>query len=162
MLGESFRSDLARPGIALYGANPFRQAPNPVEPVVTVKGRILQLRRVDAGASVGYGASFVADRPMRIAVVGVGYADGYLRSLSNCGIAEVAGSRVPVVGRVSMDLICLDVSAVPEDSVAAGDWATLIGGNVTLEEVAALAGTINYEVLTALGARLERIYLDEA
>ena len=161
LLGEGLKSDLARAGIALYGANPFRRTPNPVAPVVTVKGRIVQLRDIAAGASVGYGASFVADSGMRLAVVGVGYADGYLRSLSNCGIAEVAGQRVPVVGRVSMDLVCLDVTAIKRDAVAEGDWATLIGGSVTLEEVAALAGTINYEVLTALGDRLERRYIGD-
>jgi len=158
LLGDGYRSDLARPGIALYGANPFRRAPSPVEPVVTVRARILQIRDVEAGASVGYGASFVAGAPLRIAVIGVGYADGYHRSLSNCGIAAVAGRRVPVVGRVSMDLVCLDVTAIPRDELAVGDWATTIGGPVPLEEVAALAGTISYELLTALGPRLERIY----
>jgi len=161
MLGHAFTGDLARPGIALYGANPFRRAPSPVEPVVTLRAQILKLRDIDAGATVGYGASFVADTKMRVAVVGIGYADGYHRSLSNCGIAEVTGRRVPVVGRVSMDLVCLDVTELARDGVAEGDWATMIGGSVTLEEVAALAGTINYEILTALGPRLERRYLND-
>lgn len=161
LLGGQFQSDLARPGIALYGGNPFRREPSPVEPVVTLKARILQLRDVTAGATIGYGASFVSDGKMRVATIGIGYADGYLRSLSNCGIAEVAGRRVPVVGRVSMDLIGLDVSALPRDQVVEGGWATLIGRGVALEEVAALAGTINYELLTALGKRLDRIYLED-
>jgi len=161
LLGEGFRGDLARPGIALYGGNPFKREAGPVEPVVALKACILQLRDIRAGTSIGYGASFVADTAMRVVTVGVGYADGYLRSLSNCGIAAVAGRRVPVVGRVSMDLSCLDVTGVPRDEVAEGDWATLIGGGISLEEVAALAGTINYELLTALGDRLERTYLED-
>jgi alanine racemase len=159
LLGERFQSDVSRPGIALYGANPFLRAPNPVEAVVTVRGRILQIRDVEAGAAVGYGASYTAAAAMRIAVVGIGYADGYHRSLSNCGIADVAGQRVPVVGRVSMDLVCLDITSLARDRVAEGDWATMIGGDVSLEEVAALAGTINYELLTSLGRRLERVYV---
>jgi len=161
LLGAEFRSDLARPGIALYGGNPFRREDTPVEPVVTLKARILQLRDIGRGVTIGYGAGFVAEGRMRVATLGIGYADGYLRSLSNCGIAEVAGRRVPVVGRVSMDLVCLDVSAVPRAEVHEGDWATLIGGGVTLEEVAALAGTINYELLTSIGNRIERIYLED-
>jgi alanine racemase len=161
LLGREFQGDLARPGIALYGGNPFRRAPSAVEPVVTLKGRILQLRDIAPGTAVGYGASFVAGDAMRVATVGIGYADGYFRSLGNCGIAEISRRRVPLVGRVSMDLICFDVTAIPRDEVAEGDWATLIGGSIALEEVAALAGTINYEVLTALGDRYERVYLDD-
>ncbi|MDX1563496.1 MAG: alanine racemase C-terminal domain-containing protein, partial [Gammaproteobacteria bacterium] len=158
-LGREYCGGLARPGIALYGGNPFRREPSPIEQVVTVKAKILQLRELKAGEPVGYGASFVAEAPTRVAVVALGYADGYLRSLSNCGVAEIAGQRVPVVGRVSMDLVCLDVTALPRSAVAEGDWATMIGGLVGLDEVAALAGTIHYELLTSLGARLERVYV---
>jgi alanine racemase len=154
-------SDLARPGIALYGGNPFIRGSSDVAPVVAVKALILQLRDIGAGTNIGYGASFVANSKMRVATVGIGYADGYLRSLSNCGIAEVAGQRVPVVGRISMDLVCLDVTALPRDAVTEGDWATMIGGSVPLDEVAALAGTISYELLTSIGARLERVYINE-
>jgi alanine racemase len=156
--GERYASDLARPGVALYGSNPFADKPSPVEPVVTVRGRILQIREIEAGTSVGYDATFVATRRTRLAVVGVGYADGYLRSLSNRGIATVAGRRVPVAGRVSMDLTCLDVTDLGQNAVAPGDWATLIGGDVPLDEVAMLAGTNSYELLTRLGPRLERRY----
>jgi alanine racemase len=156
--GERFASDLARPGVTLYGANPFVGRPSPVEPVVTVRGRILQIREIEPGTSVGYDATFVARRPTRLAVVGVGYADGYLRSLSNRGIAAVAGRRVPVAGRVSMDLTCLDITEVPQAAVAVGDWATLIGGEAPLDEIAVLAGTNAYEILTRLGRRLERRY----
>lgn len=161
LLGEDFCSDLARPGLALYGGNPFRREERTIEPVVAVKGRILQLRDIGAGTSIGYGATFVADGKMRVATVAIGYADGYLRSLSNCGIVEVAGQRTPVVGRISMDLVCIDVTALPRNAVTEGDWATMIGGSVSLEEVAALAGTIGYELLTALGSRLERVYLED-
>lgn len=161
-LGGDFKSDLARPGIALYGGNPFHREASPVESVVTVRARILQLRDISPGTSVGYGASFVAETGLRIATVALGYADGYLRSLGNCGIGEVSGRRVPVIGRVSMDFVCLDVSEIPREAVREGDWATLIGGSVTIDEVAALAGTISYELLTALGDRLERVYSPEA
>lgn len=156
--GKRFASDLARPGVTLYGANPFADRASPVEPVVTVRGRILQIREIEPGTSVGYDATFVATRRTRLAVVGVGYADGYLRSLSNRGIAAVAGRRVPVAGRVSMDLTCLDITELERDAVAVGDWATLIGGEVPLDEVAVLAGTNAYEILTRLGRRLERRY----
>ena len=156
--GKRFASDLARPGVTLYGANPFADRQSPVEPVVTVLGRILQIREIDVGASVGYDATFVAERRTRLAIVGIGYADGYLRSLSNRGVAVVAGRRVPVAGRVSMDLTCLDITDVEPNSVAIGDWATLIGGAVPLDEVAVLAATNSYELLTRLGRRLERRY----
>jgi alanine racemase len=156
--GKRFASDLARPGVMLYGANPFVGRPSPVEPVVTVRGRILQVREIEAGTSVGYDATFVAQRRTRLAVVGIGYADGYLRSLSNRGIGAIAGRRVPVAGRVSMDLTCLDISDLAASAVKAGDWATLIGGEVPLDEVAVLAATNAYELLTRLGPRLERRY----
>jgi len=160
LLGDGFQSDLARVGIALLGGDPFLDRPSEIEPVVTVRARILQIREIGPGETIGYGASFAADAPMQIAVVGLGYADGYLRSLGNSGVAEVAGQRVPVVGRVSMDLVTLDVSSLDPGSFSEGDWATMIGGSISLEELAALAGTINYELLTSLGARLKRIYLD--
>lgn len=156
---DDFKSDLARPGVALFGGNPFDQVPSPVEAVVTLRARIVQVRTVRAGQTIGYGATFTADRDMRTAIVGIGYSDGYMRSLGNCGIAEVNGRRVPVVGRVSMDLLCLDVSGI--DGVAADDWAVMIGSSISLEELAALAGTINYELLTALGPRLQRVYHGE-
>jgi alanine racemase len=161
LLGGEYCSDLARPGIGIYGGNPFRVHASPVEPVVTVRARVLQLRDVAAGTSIGYGASFVAETGMRIATLAVGYADGYPRSLSNCGVAIVAGRRVPVVGRVSMDLICVDVTALGRDEVAIGDWATLVGEGIAIDELATLAGTISYEILTSLGSRPERVYLDD-
>ncbi|HLF12899.1 MAG TPA: alanine racemase [Gammaproteobacteria bacterium] len=153
------RGDLVRPGIALYGGNPFSDRDNPMERVVTLKARILQIREVDEGLTVGYGATYGVGPPARLAVLGVGYADGYPRALSNLGVASVGGRRVPVVGRVSMDLICVDVSALPASEVRTGDWVELFGADVTLDEVAEAAGTISYEILTRLGPRLHREYL---
>jgi alanine racemase len=154
------RGDLARPGIALYGGNPFSDRPNPMEAVVTLTAPIHQLHDVGEPATVGYGATYVANPPARIAVVGIGYADGYPRSLGNGGTAAVAGQRVPVVGRVSMDLIALDVASLPRDAVRVGDAAELIGPTVGIDEVAAAAGTISYEILTGLGSRLVREYVE--
>lgn len=154
------RGDLVRPGIALYGGNPFAARPNPMERVVTLKARILQIREVDEALTVGYGATYGAGPPARLATLGIGYADGYPRALGNVGAAAVAGKRVPLVGRVSMDLLCIDVSALPLDSVRAGDWVELIGPTIALEQIATEAGTINYEILTRLGRRLHREYVE--
>lgn len=161
-LGPAFHYDLARPGIALYGANPTPGKPHPLHPVVHLRGRIVQLREIDSDEAVGYGAAFRARRPSRIATVPVGYADGYLRSLSNKGTAVVAGMDVPLVGRVSMDLITIDVSDVPPDAVAVGDTVDLLGGGVSLDDAAERAGTIGYELLTALGRRYHRSYRQPA
>ncbi|MEM9385736.1 MAG: alanine racemase [Pseudomonadota bacterium] len=159
LLGAATRGDLVRPGIALYGANPFDARPHPMREVARVYGRVLQVRTVGAQGSVGYGGAFTAAPGARLATVGVGYADGYRRELGNRAQASVAGVRVPVVGHVSMDLLTLDVSAVPEAEVGPGARATLIGGEVPLEEVALAAHTIPYEMLTGLGPRLPRLYL---
>lgn len=152
------RGDLVRPGIALYGGNPFSDRPNPMEPVVTLAGRILQIREIASPEPVGYGATYVASPPARLAVVGVGYADGYPRCLGNRAAAAVRGTRVPVVGRVSMDLVCVDVGGLPAGSVRVGDEVELMGATVGLDEVAEAAGTISYEILTGLGRRLVRHY----
>jgi alanine racemase len=158
LLGAEYRGDLVRPGIALYGGNPFSDRPNPMEPVVTLGARVLQIREIAAPAPVGYGATYLASPPARLAVVGVGYADGYPRCLGNRGQAAVRGVRVPVVGRVSMDLLCVDVGALPAGTVREGDEVELIGPTVALDEVAETAGTISYEILTGLGRRLTRRY----
>jgi alanine racemase len=160
LIDAAHRGDLARPGIALYGGNPFSDRPNPMEAVVTVTAPILQLHDVVEAEPVGYGATYVANPPARIAVVGIGYADGYPRNLGNNAAAAVQGRRVPVVGRVSMDLLSLDVGALPRESVAVGDAVELIGPTVGVDEVAAAAGTISYEILTGLGARLAREYVE--
>jgi alanine racemase len=153
-LGPDYCLDLVRAGAALFGVNPIPGAANPMRQVVTLRARILQVREIDAGESVGYGAAFSASRPMRIAVVPVGYADGYLRSLGGRAHAWVGGRSVPVVGRVSMDMITLDVSSLPDARV--GDEVELLGEQVTVDTLAAAAGTIGYEILTALGPRYHR------
>jgi alanine racemase len=159
LLGPEYCGDLARCGIGLYGGNPFIDRDNPMQPVVTMRARILELRTVDRAVTVGYGATYAAEPPARLAVVGVGYADGYRRCLGNRAVAAVNGTRVPVVGRISMDLLCLDVSAVATQDLRVGQWVELIGTAVPLDEVAAVAGTISYEILTGLGTRLQREYV---
>jgi len=160
LLDGAHRGDLGRPGIALYGGNPFASRPNPMEAVATLTAPILQIRDIAEPATVGYGATYVATPPARIAVVGIGYADGYPRNLGNVGTAAVRGRRVPVVGRVSMDLLTVDVGAVPQDEVHVGDAVELIGPTVGVDEVAAAAGTISYEILTGMGRRLVREYVE--
>ena len=159
-LGRDYHFDLGRPGVALYGVNPTPAAPNPMRPVVRLQARILQIRAIDAPQTVGYGADHRATGPARIATVAAGYADGYLRSISSRGHAWVAGQRVPVVGRVSMDLIALDVTGVAPEAVRPGDWAELLNAEQPVDALAREAGTIGYEVLTSLGARYHRVYLD--
>jgi len=157
-LGPEFHFDLARTGVALYGVNPLPGRPNPMSQVVSLQGKILQVRNVDTPQTVGYGATHRIKKPGRIATVGVGYADGYLRSLSNCGSGFLGGCHVPLVGRVSMDLITFDVSDVPEKDVHPGAFVELLGQNVTVDNVAEAAGTIGYEILTSLGSRYHRVY----
>lgn len=154
-LGGDFASNLARPGCALYGINPTPGRPNPMRPVVRLEAPVLQVREIPAGAGVGYGATWAAARPTRVATVAAGYADGYLRSLSGRAMADFRGRPVPLIGRVSMDLTTFDVTDLPE--IAPGDRLTLIGGpGCSPDDVAARAGTIGYEILTSLGARYAR------
>ncbi|MCE2920381.1 MAG: alanine racemase [Roseomonas sp.] len=156
-LGSDYASDLARPGCALYGINPTPGRPNPMRQVVRLEAPILQIRDIPAGASVGYGASFVAARPSRIATIAVGYADGYLRCLSGQSVAAYRDMILPVVGRVSMDLITLDVTDAP--GITPGETVQLIGGAApSPDDLAARAGTIGYEILTSLGDRYRRDY----
>ncbi len=155
-LGADFASDLARPGAALYGINPTPGQPNPMRPVVRLWARVLQIRDVPEGEGVGYNATWRAKRPSRIATAGIGYADGWHRSLSNRGGAVFDGRPVPLVGRVSMDLTTYDVTDHP--GISAGDRLELIGPSCTPDAVAAEAGTNGYEVLTSLGRRFQRLY----
>ncbi|MEQ8371160.1 MAG: alanine racemase [Alphaproteobacteria bacterium] len=157
-LGRPYHFDMARPGVALYGVNPQPGRPNPMEQVVGIKARILQLREIDRGQTVGYGATFSAARPSRIATLAAGYADGFPRSLSGHSVVHIAGRVAPVAGRVSMDLITVDVSGLPADSVVPGGWANLTGPEHDLDALAADAGTIAYELLVGLGQRFERRY----
>jgi alanine racemase len=158
-LGTAFHFDLTRPGAALYGVNPFTDRSNPMRQVVSLKAKIIQTRHVDTGDTVGYGATHRFTRPARLAVVGAGYADGLFRSLGNRGIAYIGEQRVPVVGRVSMDLITLDVSEVATERAQPGAWVDLIGPRHPVDELARDAGTIGYEILTSLGRRYRRRYI---
>ena len=155
-LGDATYFDLVRPGAALYGINPTPGRPNPMKSVVELTGRVVQIRAVAREQTIGYGATWTARRNSRIAVAAVGYANGLLRAGSAGdehpgGAAIVAGKRCPIVGRISMDLLMLDITDLPDGAVRRGDFATLIGGELSIDEVAAAAGTIGYEVLTRLG-----------
>ncbi len=158
--GPDMALDLVRPGIALYGVDPIERpaAENPLHPVVEWQSRILQIREIDASEAVGYGATFRAERRTRLATVSVGYADGYLRSFSNRAYGAIDGVRVPLAGRVSMDLLTFDITDLPPDAVREGDELELAGATVTVGELASWGGTIGYEVLTRLGSRLDRRY----
>jgi len=156
-LGQDFASDLARPGAALYGINPVPGRPNPMRPVVTLRARVLAVRNVPTGTSVGYNATWIARRPSRIATVAIGYADGYFRGLAGRASACFDGRPVPLVGRVSMDLTTFDVTDHPD--VQTGRWLQVLGPQVTPDDLAAAAGTNGYEVLTSLGRRFHRTYL---
>lgn len=159
LLDGRFAGDMARLGIALYGGQPYLDGMPPLKPVLRVQSRILQVHEIEPGTTVGYGATFTAQSRMRIATVGTGYADGYPWSLANRGVASSGGHRLPVVGRVSMDLITLDVTGVPSEFVQPGCMVDLIGPDISLEEVAERAGTINYEILTRLSQRARREFL---
>ncbi|MGB7075567.1 MAG: alanine racemase, partial [Xanthobacteraceae bacterium] len=157
-LGDSGHFDLARPGAALYGVNPTPGRSNPMQSAVELSGRILQLRSVARDDTVGYDATWTAKRASRIAVIALGYADGLMRAGSGTdqrpgGTMIVAGQRCPIVGRISMDLVCADVTDLPDGRVHRGNQAILIGGEIGIDELAAAAGTIGYEVLTRLGLR---------
>jgi alanine racemase len=162
-LGDAAHFDLARPGAALYGVNPTPGRPNPMKSVVELTGRIVQIHSVARDQTIGYGATWTAPRLSHIAVVALGYADGLLRAGSSSdqhsgGAAIVAGTQCPIVGRISMDLIMLDITDVPEHAVRRGDFATMIGGELSIDDVAGAAGTIGYEILTRLGPRCHLIY----
>ena len=162
-LGAPFQFDMVRPGAALYGVNPTPEADNPMQPVVELKARIAQIRNIERGESVGYGGTWTARRPTRLAIVSAGYADGYFRAGgSNDGTrgaeVKVAGKRCPVAGRISMDLMAVDVTDLPHNAARRGHMATLIGEGITVDELAHHFGTIGYEVLTSLGPRYARIH----
>jgi len=156
--------DMVRPGIMLYGLEPFPGASYlaDIRPAMTLKSRIVFLKEVPPGASVSYGRTFVAGRRTRIATVPIGYGDGYPRALSNRGKALVRGKRARIVGNICMDQLMLDVTHV--EGVRVGDEVVLIGEQgderITAEELASLAGTINYEIVTSLNGRIPRVYKD--
>ena len=157
-LGREFHFDLVRPGAALYGVNPQPDRFNPMRQIVRLSSRILQVREVDRGQPVGYGATHVMDAPGRLATVAVGYADGWLRALSQRGSGRLGGKRVPLLGRVSMDLAVFDVSGVDPSLAKPGGFIELLDEDYGVDSVAADAGTVGYEILTSLGRRYHRIY----
>jgi alanine racemase len=162
-LGPQFQFDLVRPGAALYGINPTPEADNPMQPVVELKARIVQVRNIDRGETVGYGGTWSARRPTRLAIVSAGYADGYFRAASASDGTRgaeviVAGKRCPIAGRVSMDLMAVDVTDLDKTAARRGHMVTLIGEGITVDELAHHFGTIGYEVLTSLGRRFARVY----
>ncbi|HUK06973.1 MAG TPA: alanine racemase [Stellaceae bacterium] len=157
-LGPDFHFDLVRPGAALYGLNPVPGTSNPMAQVVSLKGKILQVRDVDRGESVGYGARHRMNRGGRIATVAVGYADGWLRASSERGAGRIGGHEAPIVGRISMDLMTLDVTAIDPGLTQPGAMMDLIDSKNTVDRVAERASTIGYEILTALGRRYHRVY----
>ena len=172
LLGSDYHFDLTRPGIALYGGEAVNGLANPMRPVVTAEARIIQVRTAKAGESVGYGRALQLTRDSRLAVVSAGYADGYLRSQSSGGVplrqvvpeggyGFLAGRKIPIAGRITMDLTIFDVTDLPENAVRAGDYVELFGKNVLVDDVARSAGTIGYEILTSIGLRHERRYLYE-
>lgn len=158
-LGADYHFALARPGAALYGLKPHNSAANPMAQVVRLQGKILQVRDVDTPMTVGYGAAHRVTGKARIATVGIGYADGYRQSLTNRGHAYLGDTRVPVVGRVSMDLIALDVSQAPAALAVPGALVDLLGPHHDADALAAEAQTIGYEILTGLGRRFHRVYV---
>lgn len=159
LLGPDYHFDMVRPGAALYGVAPSGNAPNPMAQTVHLQGRILQLHDVDSPMTVGYGATYPVPRKGKIATVSVGYADGYLRALSNRGSARIGAVRVPVVGRVSMDLITLDVTDAAPELVHPGAFVDLLDPIHTVDALGKEAGTNGYEILTGLGTRYARRYI---
>jgi alanine racemase len=164
MLEKEFHFDLVRPGYALYGGQAAEQRA-PVQPVVRVSARILQVQDIPAGGRVGYSATYRAASPRRIATIAAGYADGVFRHASSSGVetggaVAIRGKLAPVVGRVSMDLITVDVTDVGDPAPVRGDFVDLIGPDLPLEAVGLAAKSLGYEVLTRLGARFHRHYVD--
>ncbi len=158
-LKPEFHFQLARPGCALYGINPTESS-NPMRHVATLSTPIMQIRTAERADTVGYSATYRIPSGARLAIAQLGYADGYLRALSNVGHAVVCGARVPIAGRVSMDMIVLDISSLSERALAHATCADFISAELPVDAVAAAAHTIGYEVFTRIGARVKRVYVN--
>jgi len=156
-LGADYHFDQVRPGAAIYGINVQNASLNPMQGTVTLKVRILQIRSAGKGETVGYGANYRVSTPSKLATISAGYADGILRSFTGGGAVYIQGQKCPVVGRVSMEAITVDVSRITA-ALHAGEWAEIIGEHQTVDDVAKASKTIGYEILTALGRRYKRIY----
>lgn len=162
-LGAEFCLDIIRPGVALFGGNPFDARPNPMSAVAHIYAPILQIRNLMPGETVGYACAWRAERPTRTAILGIGYGDGYPRSLGSPGRDSpaqvmIGGGFAPVIGHVSMDMIVVDVTDIGDEFCRPGVRAEVMGDNVTVDEIAAWAGTVPYEILTRLGSRFARLY----
>ena len=153
-LGRDYSFDLVRPGLALYGGTPRPEAIGYIHQVAFPEAEVVQRRKIRAGESCGYGATWTAPADTEAAIVNIGYADGYLRCFAGSGSASASGKPLPLIGRVSMDLVALDTSALPD--LAEGDWVTL---DYDLPEAAEASGLSQYELLTGLSERLERRWL---
>jgi alanine racemase len=157
-LGQRYHYDLARPGAALYGINPTPAAPNPMLPVVRLQAKVIQTRSLEKGTGVGYGHIFRAAGPLSAATISLGYADGWHRCAASAAWFE--NVRLPFLGRVSMDSIILDISALPPGRLGEGDLVELLGRSQSVDDAASHAGTIGYEILTSLGHRFHRRYVN--
>ena len=157
-LGKDFHFDVARPGISIYGVNPTPNEKNPMTPVVTLKARIVQVRTTKKGETIGYGETYRTSNQTKIATAAIGYADGFSRSLSNNTCGYIDDKKVPLVGRISMDLITFDITSIPEGEGLIGQWIELIGKHRTVDQIANEVGTIGHEILTSLGQRFHREY----
>ena len=157
-LGGDFLFDMVRIGAALYGVNPVPGRPNPMQQAVRLRAKILQVRDVDRGETVGYGAAHRIEQPTRIATIAMGYADGWLRSSSHRGSAHIAGKPAPVVGQISMDLLTLDVTGHDPATLIPGTYVDMLDERYGVDDAALAAQTIGYEILTALGTRFHRVY----
>jgi alanine racemase len=162
-LGSAYHFDVVRPGIAMYGGRAHEDKPNPMRAVVRLNAKILQVKEVPAGETIGYGAIYKVQRSSRIATIACGYADGFLRALSvatgKAGpVGYIGDYPVPIVGRVSMDFINVDVTDVPEELTRRGGWVEVMGQRVTVDDLTDKAGTIGYELLSRLGPRVLRVY----
>jgi alanine racemase len=160
-LGHDYLFDMVRPGMALYGGKPIPSRANPYRTVVLLTSQVLQLRHLAAGETVGYSATFAARRPTTVAIVAFGYADGIIRASGTKGRAAIGGVLVPFAGRISMDLLALDVTDVPQHALHRGAEVEFLGDTISLDDAARAAGTITHEVLTAISPRARRIYLGD-
>lgn len=163
LMGPEFHFDLVRPGISLFGGKAIDTRANEMSPVAKVEAKIMIVRDVPAGDTIGYGAAHTATKPLRNAVVAAGYADGLLRRAGSTdeepgGFGMIGGHKAPILGRISMDMITLDVTDVPEHLVKRGAYVEMLGPDVAAADLAAYAQTIDYEYLTSLGRRFERVY----
>ena len=157
---SDYHYDMVRPGMATYGLNPTPEVANPMNPVVSLEARILQVRHVKAGETIGYSATHSFKGAGLTATVGLGYADGFHRAHSGKAKVFWQGIACPLVGRVSMDLVTVDISHLKGQLPQAGDWFEVLGPHQTADQLADVAGTIGYEVLTNLGSRYQRLYRD--